>query len=377
MTDGRTTRRRFLGTLSVALAGGTAGCSGVLGGQDATEDGDSGTSTPTRATSTATDGGRGATGSTSRNVSPYTRAYRATVGSVVLIRVRTGEGGGQGSGFVFRGGHVVTNEHVVGDATDIRVRFARGQWRSASVVGTDVSSDLAVIEVSNPPGYADPLRLVANEPAIGTEVVAIGNPFGAQFEGSVSAGIVSGVNRSIPAQNGYTIPGAIQTDAAVNPGNSGGPLVTLDGRVVGVINSGGGENIAFAISAALVRRVVPGLIRSGEYEHAYLGVRLATVTPAIAERVGLARPRGVLVGEVLSNGPSAGTLGRGDVVLALDGRRIDTREGLSSYLALQTSPGDAIEITVRRDGQRRTVRLELGARPEQSRPGGRTTTPRR
>jgi S1-C subfamily serine protease len=374
MSEKRTTRRRYLGGLGAALAGGLAGCTGTVGNA-----GVSGTSESRSAENgTATGNATNATDAANGTESPYTQVHRGTVQSVVLLDVSTAEGTGQGSGFVYRDGYVVTNEHVVADATEIRVRFPRGEWRSASVVGTDVSSDLAVVQVDDRPDHARGLSMVENEPAIGTEVVAIGNPFG-RFDGSASAGIVSGVNRSIPAQNGFTIPDAIQTDAAVNPGNSGGPLANLDGEVVGVINSGGGENIAFAISAALVERVVPALIESGEYDHAYLGVSLATVTPAVAEANGLDRPRGVYVERVLPDGPAADVFrgserrqrmdgevvpAGGDIVVGIGGTEIDSRQQLSSYLALRASPGETVDVTVLRDGERRTVAVTLGQRPE-------------
>ena len=365
MSSQRTTRRRYLGALSATLGASLAGCSGVLGSENTTTD-------PGTTAGTETQAGTATTANGSDSPSPYTRVYREAIGSVVLVRVTGQSGrGGQGSGFVFRGNHIVTNAHVVSDASEVQVRFSRGQWRSASVAGVDPSSDLAVVEVRKPPSYAKPLPLVESEPAIGTEVVAIGNPYG--FEGSVTSGLVSGVNRSIPAPNGYTIPDAIQTGAPVNPGNSGGPLVNLDGRVVGVISSGGGENLAFAISAALVGRVVPQLIENGEYEHAYMGVGLATVTPEIAEQVGLDRARGVLVREVVSDGPADGTLRRGDVIVGFGGKRIDGHQELSSSLALRASPGETVEVTVLRGGTRRTLSLTLGTRPDRPGAFGRTT----
>lgn len=365
MPSGKETRRRFLGGLGAALAAGAAGCSSVLGGGSGADSNQSptdnlssnGNATPETGSGT----GGNATGTDS--ASPYTQVYRDVISSVVLIRVSRGSsGGGQGSGFVYRDNYVVTNAHVVSGATDVQIRFADGRWRSASVVGTDPSSDLAVVEVQDPPDSADPLPLVEDQPAIGTEVLAIGNPYG--LEGSVTSGLVSGVNRLIPAPNGYTIPDAIQTGAPVNPGNSGGPLVNLEGEVVGVISSGGGENLAFAVSAALVKRVVPSLVENGTYEHAYLGVNLRTVTPAIAEQVGLDTSRGVIVTQVRSGAPSADALRRGDVILGIEGQRIDSRQQFVSYLALEASPGDAIEATVFRGGERRTVELTLGERPE-------------
>ncbi len=153
----------------------------------------------------------------------YTSVYEDAIDSVVMIRT----GQGQGTGFVVDDAHVVTNAHVVGRSTAVDVRFTDGQWRSGSVVGTDPHSDLAAVAVDTVPSVATPLPFVDEQPSPGREVVAIGNPF--NLEGTVTTGIVSGTDRSIPAPTGYSIPDAIQTDAAVNPGNSGGPLMTLGG----------------------------------------------------------------------------------------------------------------------------------------------------
>lgn len=305
--------------------------------------------------------------------SVYTRVYRQAIDSVVLVR--TDAGGG--TGFVFDDGHVVTNQHVVGRAASVDLRFRGGEWRSGEVAGTDVFSDLAAVAVSDRPESATPLPFADSEPVVGQEVVVIGNPYG--LDGTATTGIVSGVRRSIPGPVGYRIPDAVQTDAAVNPGNSGGPIMSLDGEVVAVVNSGGGENVAFGISAALTERVVPDLISSGEFEHSFVGVVLQPVTPTVAEANDLAEPRGVLVESVVSDGPSAGVLEGsddhrlvdgervpvgGDVILALDDELIRTLEDLSSYLALETRPGDAVAVTVLRDGAERTVEVTLGERPE-------------
>jgi S1-C subfamily serine protease len=361
----RLTRRKYLG-LAAAASAGLAGCST---GTDSTSNTDAGAAqqaTETSNATTPTTAGNGSESASETGESPYTQVYRETIGSVVLVSVGGsgvgGQRGGQGSGFMYRDRYVLTNAHVVRDAGRAEIQFARGESRTGQVVGRDVYSDLAVIEVQNPPSYADPLPIAKNEPAIGTRVAAIGSPYG--FEGSITSGIVSAVNRSVPAPQGnFEIPNAVQTDAPVNPGNSGGPLVDLEGEVQGVINSGGGDNIAFAISALLVRKVVPALIQNGEYEHPYMGVALRPVTEGLARRENLQNARGLLVAEVLSGTPAAGTLRSGDVLVAVDGERVDTREGLSSYLELQTSPGDTVTLTVRRGGQRQQVELTLGARP--------------
>jgi len=325
----RPTRRRFLA--AAGLAATVAGCN---------------------APNSEPEGRTDLINSTPESPSTYADVYRDAIDSVVLIRVFT-EGGrsGQGSGFVYDGQHIVTNEHVVADASEVQVRFTDGSWHAAEVVGEDVYSDLAVVQIDDKPSAATPLDLIDGEVAIGQEVVAIGNPLG--LSGSLSAGIVSGVDRTLPAANNFSIPDAVQTDAAVNPGNSGGPLMTLDGRVAGIINSGSGDNIGFAISAALMRRVVPALISDGEYEHAYMGVRLTDVTPLIAEANDLSDARGVYMDEIVDGGPSEGVLRGstgeqrvngtevpvgGDVVVRMGEEPIQSQQELSTYLARRPAP---------------------------------------
>jgi serine protease Do len=376
---GASTRRSVL----AAMAAGMAGCAGgdaVPSGDPADGSPDEGARTATPSLSTARSNSGPSSGEASRD-SPvpdrFTDVYRSTIDSVVLIRVSTGDGrGAQGSGFVYDGQHLVTNQHVVEDAESVLVQFGSGAYGEADVVGTDVYSDLAVVRLPSIPDEASPLPLARRDPAIGTEVVALGNPLG--YDSSISAGIVSGVDRSLPGANNFTIPDAIQTDAAVNPGNSGGPLVDLDGDVVAVINSGGGDNVGFGISAPLTRRVVPALIADGHYRHSLLGVRLSPVTPSAALANDLDSARGTMVVEVRPDGPSAGLLkgqertvernGReipvgGDVIVGMGGTRIDSLNDLSSYMALETSPGDDVTVTVLRDGDRRQFEITLGVRP--------------
>ncbi|MFB6206330.1 MAG: S1C family serine protease [Haloglomus sp.] len=360
----------MLGAAGTAAA--LAGCSG--GFVESTADrAESPTETPTAAdTPTGTEAGTGAEGT-----SEYTEAYQATIQSVAVVRAYGPNGrSGQGSGFVYDG-HVVTNQHVVEGADTFEVGFAQQDWREGRVVGADVYSDLAVISVEATPDYATALSFVEREPSVGTEVLAVGAPFG--LGQSASAGIVSGVDRSLPAANNFVIPDAVQTDAAVNPGNSGGPLVDLDANVVGVINSGGGDNIAFGISAALAQRVLPALIETGDYAHPYVGVALRPVTPVLAEGNDLSAVRGAYVDAVREGTPADGVLEGttgsatvnnievptgGDVIVRIDDRRIRTVNDLSIYLALETSPGEEIDVRIIRDGARRTVSLTLGERPQ-------------
>ncbi|MBX0285271.1 S1C family serine protease [Haloarcula salinisoli] len=358
-------RRRLLAAVGVGVAG-TAGCQSLVTSSDQSSEG-SPEPTPTSAS------GRAASGEDS----VYTDVYDEVADGVVSIQVYDGATRpSSGSGFLIDGGYIVTNEHVVSAGDTVYVRYAGTDWREVTVAGTDVYSDLAVIDVDTAPDTTDPLSWVNSRPAIGTRVVAIGNPFG--LSGSVSEGIVSGVDRTLRGANNFSIAAGIQTDAAVNPGNSGGPLVDLDGNVVGVINSGGGDNVGFAISAQLAQRVIPALIEDGSYAHPYMGVGLSNVSPIIAEANDLEQASGIYINSVRSAGPSDGVLEGstgtarvngvevgtgGDVVRRLDDTPTPTRQDLAAYLALETSPGDTLSVTVQRDGDRQTVEITLGTRP--------------
>ncbi|WP_136687814.1 S1C family serine protease [Halorhabdus amylolytica] len=371
MSEETTTRRRFLHLGGIALSAGLAGCDTALSAPDSNASRTSSASDSSAGTgrSSSTDARSQADGSV------YTRVYRDTIPSVVLVRTDRG----QGTGFLYDDTHVVTNAHVVSDTSSVQLRFQEGTWREGAVRGTDVHADLAVVVADSVPGSAEPLPLVREAPVIGQEVVAIGNPY--NLDGSLTSGIISGLDRLIPSPSGYRIPDAIQTDAAVNPGNSGGPLMSLSGQVVGVVNSKQGDNIAFGISAALAERVVPELIESGEYEHAYMGVTLENVTPAIARANDMSDPRGLLIVRAVRGGPADGVLQPsdiefvngsrlpvgGDVILSVDGVEMTSFEDLASYLALQTRPGDTIQVRILRDGSEQTVEMKLIARPERSR----------
>ncbi|MFB6082522.1 MAG: S1C family serine protease [Halanaeroarchaeum sp.] len=356
------TRREFLSLGGVAMTAGLAGCStepSMFGG--ASDD----PSTTRPSTVDAQPPERG---------SEFTDVYRTTIPSVVMVRTRQS----QGTGFVYDDTHIVTNAHVVGGASTVQIRYHDGSWSEGVVRGTDVHSDLAVITADDVPGSARPLTFSEIPPVIGQRVVVIGNPY--NLDGTITSGIVSGLDRLIPSPAGYLIPDAIQTDAAVNPGNSGGPLMGLDEDVIGVVNSKRGDNIAFGISAALAQQVVPRLIQSGEYEHAYMGVSLENVTPIIATANDMSAPRGLLVVQTVPGGPADGVLQPselefvngvrvpvgGDVFLEVEGTTMETFEDLASYLALHTRPGERIRLSILRDGTVQRVEMTLGERPEQS-----------
>lgn len=385
--DEEVSRRRLIAALGAGLAGGLAGCSlGAPAGEETDGTGETGTAAPQQGSSALSDRTPPELDietpqetEAPPSDSPYTEVYRDVIDSVTAIRVDTASGAGSGTAWMYDDRHLITNEHIVGDARSAAVRFRNDGWREARIVGSDVYSDLGVVRVADPPDDASPLSLVTAEAPVGTEVVAVGNPFG--LSGSVTAGIVSGNDRSLDAPNGFSIPDAVQTDAAANPGNSGGPLVTLDGEVAGVINSGvqGGDNVGFAISAALTERVVPALIGRGEYDHSYVGVAPIEVGPEVAAANNLPVTWGVYIDETRSGTPADGVLrgstgsavveGQevptgGDVIVNIDGTVIQTRQDLGTFLALNTSPGDTVTVTVIRDEDTERVRLTLASRPE-------------
>src|ERR687888_1848061 len=231
----------------------------------------------------------------------------------------------QGSGFVYdTDGHIITNDHVVSGASSISVTFADGSKYSAKVVGADPSSDLAVLKVNAPSSKLHPLTLGdSSKLEVGQGVVAIGSPFG--LEETVTSGIVSALNRDISSTNNFTIPGVIQTDAAINHGNSGGPLLNMAGEVVGVntqieSDSGGNEGVGFAVPSNTIRSIVTKLVSGKTVQHAFLGVSIADATNRAGARIGSVR-----------NGSPAADAGlkAGDVITAFGGRTIASAEDLT------------------------------------------------
>jgi putative serine protease PepD len=262
----------------------------------------------------------------------------------------------QGSGFVYDAeGHIITNQHVVDGATAVSVRFWNGETYEAEVVGTDASTDLAVIKVDAPESVLEPLALGdSNALHVGDDVVAIGSPFG--LENTVTSGIVSALHRQMTSPNNFTIADAIQTDAAINHGNSGGPLLDADGKVIGVnaqieSDSGGNDGVGFAIPSSTVETIVTQLISTGKAEHAYLGVAVETVDD------------GARITEVRSGTPAerAG-LRAGDTITAVDGNAVSSGDELTSAIGAK-QPGDSVSITYTRDGSSHAVDVELASRP--------------
>ena len=279
-----------------------------------------------------------------------------------------GPGGGsrqataEGTGYVYdRSGDIITADHVVSGATKISVRFKDGTIAPAKLVGTDPSTDTAVIKVSVPSSTLTPLALVDSAAVLpGEGVVAIGSPFG--YSESITAGIVSAVDRSIEAPNGFTIPNAIQTDAAINHGNSGGPLIDASGKVVGTnvqiatdSQSSASDNagVGFAVPSNTVKSVADALIAGKTVEHAYLGVSIGDSQTGSGAKIGAVRP-----------GSPAGAAGLkvGDVITAVDGLRVTDANDLTAAVG-DHQPGDKIHLTVTRGGSTLDVTATLATRP--------------
>ncbi len=300
---------------------------------------------------------------------------------------------GQGSGFVYsKEGYIITNNHVVEDAKKVTVTLYDGTRFPAEIIGTDSDSDLAVIKVNVPPESLLPVTWGDSDAVkVGQRAVAIGNPFG--LAGSLTTGIISALGRSLPAVNsGFRIPEIIQTDAAVNPGNSGGPLLNSHGEVIGVVSAivprqmGAGERsflgVGFAIPGNLAQRVVPSLIETGAYQHPWIGIVGNSVTPEIATAMGLNELHGALVVQVLPGSPASkarlrggneefttsdGALTQigGDVIVGVEDEPVTGFDDLISFLSRRGRVDDTIVLSIIRNGELKKINLTLSARPSQ------------
>ena len=290
--------------------------------------------------------------------------YELARKGVVKITVSTGAsplGGSsqaQGSGFVYDSdGHVITNQHVVDGAQSVSVQLWNGKSYIAHVVGTDASTDIAVLKVDAPSSQLFPLTLAdSSKVAVGDSVVAIGSPFGLQE--TVTSGIVSALHREMTSPNNFAIDDSIQTDAAINHGNSGGPLLNAQGKVIGVTSqiesdSGGSDGVGFAVPSDTIRSIAAQLISSGKAEHAFLGVVLRDASSS----------NGAAIIQVRSATPAAKAgLKAGDVITALGGKSISTASQLRAAINARR-PGDSVSLTYRRGGQSHTVTVKLASRP--------------
>ena len=296
------------------------------------------------------------------------------------------ETGGVGSGFVFdKQGHIITNEHVIKDATKIVVTFLDGRSYSAEIIGVDEYTDIGVIKVNadlkllNPMSLGDSSNLQVGEP-----ITAIGNPFG--LSGSMTSGIISQMGRLLPSNSGYSIPDVIQTDAAINPGNSGGPLLNMRGEIVGIntaIQSTTGEftGVGFAIPSQTVAKIVPTLISDGEYKHPWIGISGTDIDLEMANVMELDNTLGFLVITVVEDSPAsdAGLIGSnkmievegreysigGDIIVSVDGIDVRKIDDILIHLQRGKAVGDEMVLEVLRDGRTTNITIVLQERPNQ------------
>ena len=315
--------------------------------------------------------------------------YDTAVPSVVAIRVERTQGpnsAGVGSGFVWsEDGHIVTSHHVVDGVDKIVVTFADGSEYRAELLGSDQASDIAVLKIDLGDRVLRPLTLSDSEDLrVGQTAVALGTPFGQRF--TMTTGIVSALGRTIRSgSSGYSNPEIVQTDAPLNPGNSGGPLLNRAGEVIGInaqisTPTGVSAGVGFAVPINTAKRVVPSLIRDGSYQYSYLGISAATLNSDLAEANSLpVSTRGALLVGIVKGSPAdyAGLVAGerqevdgmpswvgGDVVTAIDGVPVTGMDGLVTYLVTETRPGDGIVLgLIREGGERAEVSIVLGARP--------------
>jgi len=290
-----------------------------------------------------------------------------------------------GTGFVIAYGnsdYIVTNFHVVDGLENSTVTFSNGDAYQAEVVGSDAYSDLALVSVKSSPSEFHPLQLgVSSSLKVGESVVAIGNPYG--LSGTITVGIVSQVGRTLQEDTlgGFAIADTIQFSAAVNPGNSGGPLIDSNGTVVGITTAvtSGSQGLGFAIPSDTISRELPFLVKDGKYyRHPYLGVQLVDMNYQLSQAMGTNVTWGVLIENTVPEGPAskAGLRGGtqnvtiadqqyllgGDIIISIDGNRIANYDALSTYLERHVVPGQTIQVGIIRLGNRMVVPVEIGAR---------------
>jgi S1-C subfamily serine protease len=308
----------------------------------------------------------------------YAAIYQQTKDGVVTISTQVSGRGfrsfsqAQGSGVVLdKQGDVLTNAHVVGGASRVQVTFANGHTATGTVKGVDQSADLAVVQVSGSQDELHPLPIGNSDTLqVGDTALAIGSPFGLQS--SFTAGIVSGLNRTTTAPNGRALTGMIQTDAPINPGNSGGALLDGRGQLVGINDSidspvEGNVGVGFAIPINRANSLIKPLESGQTIQHPWLGISGQTLSPTTASQLGINEQSGVLVVDVVANGPAAraGLQGSGqadssdDIITAIDGRAITTIEQLQQYLD-NKKVGDKVTLTVSRNGRKMSIQVTLG-----------------
>ena len=331
---------------------------------------------------------------TKKQVEPYSNnlslseIFEKTEPGVVRVNVQRTNSvdgvGGIGSGFVFdKKGHIITNAHVVSDATKVVITFLDGRSYNAEIIGADEYTDIAVIKVNTDFSLLQPVSLGDSSTLkVGEEITAIGNPFG--LSGSMTSGIISQVGRLLPTENQYSIPDVIQTDAAINPGNSGGPLLNMMGGVVGIntaiqSNTGSNTGVGFAIPSQTIAKIVPTLIEKGEYKHPWIGVSGRDIDPDLAKVLKVTDAIGFLIVAVVEDSPAskAGLIGSektievdgvnypigGDIIVAVDGIEVRQIDDILIHLQRAKSIGDEMVLEVLRDNRTTNITIILQERP--------------
>jgi S1-C subfamily serine protease len=309
-----------------------------------------------------------------QNATSLADIYVGVRDSVVLVQGTTSDGGVQGSGFAYALSDrnvVITNYHVVQGTSDLSVTFSNGNGYSATVLGTDAYSDLAVLSVDAPASEFKPVEIVSSSTLrVGDPVIAIGNPYG--LVGSLTTGVVSALGRTITEEEyagGFAIANIIQTSAPINPGNSGGPLLNAVGKVVGVTAAivSDSQGLGFAIPSNTILREISTLITTGTYrDHSYLGVSGQDMSYNIAQEIGASVTYGWRIASVTVGGPSDGRLNVDDVIIAMNETLIRNNDNLASYLEEKTMPGQLLILTVVRGSSTIGVNVILGRRPAPS-----------
>jgi S1-C subfamily serine protease len=316
----------------------------------------------------------------------FERSELGVVSITVTKSSEQGDTNAVGSGFVFdKAGHIITNNHVVENTKKISVTFIDGTSYRAEVIGTDPYADIAVIKLDVKPEKLHPLPIGdSSKLRVGEQITAIGNPFG--LSGSMTSGIVSQLGRLLPAQGtNFSISDVIQTDTAINPGNSGGPLLNMRGEVVGIntaIYSGDGSfsGIGFSIPSDTVLKIVPIIIKDGQYVHPWIGVTTLDISPDLADILSLEDAKGILIMTVVKDSPAdkAGLRGSsqttvidgieykigGDIVLSIDGNEVRKIEDILTHLQREKNVGDKLNLEILRDGKTMNIIVDLEKRPD-------------
>lgn len=308
-----------------------------------------------------------------------TGSVQAAVNGTATIYIeREGQMESQGSGFVYKDDYIITNHHVItseeqqqASSETIYIKYSDESWTEAKVVGSDKYTDIAVLKPERVPDFAKTLHLMDGTPEQSERVYAVGAPLG--YSNSVASGIVSATSRSMRTSGNFTIPDTIQTDAEIDPGNSGGPLVLSNNptKVVGVNRAKQGTAIGFAISSRMTKRVANSIIENGEFNHTYVGIAARSLTPIVDGYEDVSVKKGIVIADTMEGSPAAEKLKPSkeegdleDIIIEVEGKSVSDLEDLSRYLTLNKSVGDEVQMTVYNDGETRQVTITLADRDD-------------